>query len=219
MPSFAVIDGTPVCGMKTITVFPANKPPLSAHQGSVLLFDGEDGRLLSTADVSGGAGGAAESMFRTECASAVHSFSTSRVEHTSRVSSFDCVDGRRWCVCLECLGWCMCIRASACLRASAYAVQFLTQVCTVVPSHNIQGTCSDSNPYCCGFCCRNRLACTRRFEDLVLARYGDASVEARRGHQMCQAYQPGPLVGKKRRQSEGRSKADSKAYWVRGASV
>ena len=45
MPSFAVIDGTPVCGMKTITVFPANKAPLSAHQGSVMLFDGDDGRL------------------------------------------------------------------------------------------------------------------------------------------------------------------------------
>jgi len=65
MPSFAVIDGTPVCGMKTITVFPANKPPLSAHQGSVLLFDGEDGRLLSTADAH------AVTAIRTAAASAV----------------------------------------------------------------------------------------------------------------------------------------------------
>jgi ornithine cyclodeaminase/alanine dehydrogenase-like protein (mu-crystallin family) len=39
----AVIDGKAVCGMKTITVFPANRHPLYAHQGSVMLFEAGNG--------------------------------------------------------------------------------------------------------------------------------------------------------------------------------
>ena len=50
MPCFSVIGGQPYCGMKSITVFPSNKPPMYAHQGSVLLFEADSGCLLSISD-------------------------------------------------------------------------------------------------------------------------------------------------------------------------
>eukprot|EP00039_Didymoeca_costata_P008956 m.118993 g.118993 ORF g.118993 m.118993 type:complete len:526 (+) comp14299_c0_seq2:236-1813(+) len=50
MPCFGTVNGKEMCCSKCITVFPGNKPPLSSHQGSVLLFDADNGRLLSITD-------------------------------------------------------------------------------------------------------------------------------------------------------------------------
>ena len=81
MPSFDRAGGsstTDVCACKVITVFPANSARgagLSAHQGVVLLFAADDGRLLSVCDAH------EVTALRTAAASAV------ATKHLARASS------------------------------------------------------------------------------------------------------------------------------------
>lgn len=53
MPAYRTGPGGPVYGLKTIGVFPGNPARgLDAHQGSVILFDGESGRTLALMNAS-----------------------------------------------------------------------------------------------------------------------------------------------------------------------
>eukprot|EP00931_Biecheleriopsis_adriatica_P089129 TRINITY_DN63306_c0_g1_i1.p1 TRINITY_DN63306_c0_g1~~TRINITY_DN63306_c0_g1_i1.p1 ORF type:complete len:746 (-),score=145.52 TRINITY_DN63306_c0_g1_i1:82-2004(-) len=61
MPSY--FEG--FCSCKLITVFPGNQPPLSSHQGLVMLCSGDDGRILSLSDAH------KVTMIRTAASSAV----------------------------------------------------------------------------------------------------------------------------------------------------
>ena len=66
MPAYAELEGKAYCSNKVITVYPANKADgLESHQGAILLYEAEHGRLLAMVDAS------TVTAIRTAAASAV----------------------------------------------------------------------------------------------------------------------------------------------------
>eukprot|EP01060_Flectonema_neradi_P005096 TRINITY_DN13386_c0_g1_i1.p1 TRINITY_DN13386_c0_g1~~TRINITY_DN13386_c0_g1_i1.p1 ORF type:complete len:366 (+),score=53.99 TRINITY_DN13386_c0_g1_i1:70-1098(+) len=66
MPAYMEINGKAYCSNKVITVYPANKSKgLESHQGTILLFEADHGKLVSIVDAS------TVTAIRTAAASAV----------------------------------------------------------------------------------------------------------------------------------------------------